>query len=83
MARGLPVLTSDVVPVKRIVTEERCGMSYAFGNVAELSDRLIQLQDPGLRAMMAREGQRAVNEKYNWAADAQRLNDALATVVSR
>lgn len=80
MSLGLPVLTSNVVPVKRIVLEEGCGVCYTSGDVVDLVQAIDMLRSDDVREKMGKSGIEAVQSKYNWSVDARQLDSALRRV---
>jgi glycosyltransferase involved in cell wall biosynthesis len=77
MAAGKPVVASDCAPLKRIVRETRCGLTFKSGSSDDLSEKILQLlENAGARAYGLR-GQRAVLEKYHWEKDCAVLLDAI------
>ena len=82
MSFGLPVLTSNVRPVERIVLEEACGVCYRSGDVSDLVDAIGRLRSAEARHRMGIAGIEAVKLKYNWGLDAGRLDQALDRVVA-
>jgi len=71
MAAGIPVLTTDMVPTRRIVEEVGCGRVIPLGSSAsDVARLLLQLRDiPEIRVEMGARGQRAVVTKYNWESE--------------
>lgn len=80
MFLGLPVLTSNVPPVQRIVLEEACGVCYASGDVADLMRAIDLLRSKESRDRMGLAGIKAVQLKYNWPLDARHLDSVLTGV---
>lgn len=80
MSLGLPVLTSNVRPVQRIVLEEACGLSYEWGNISDLCSRIDLLRSSAQRQAMGEAGRRAVQSKYNWSIDGGVLSRSLRAV---
>jgi glycosyltransferase involved in cell wall biosynthesis len=80
MSLGLPVVTSNVGPVQRIVSEEGCGLAYEWGNIPELCSRIDALRSPSQRKIMGEAGRRAVHSKYNWSNDGRTLASTLRVV---
>jgi glycosyltransferase involved in cell wall biosynthesis len=80
MSLGLPVLTSNVRPVQRIVLEEACGLSYEWGNISDLSLKIDMLRSSAQRHTMGEAGRRAVQSKYNWSIDGGVLSRSLRAV---
>ncbi len=83
MSLGLPVLASNVIPVKRIVLEEGCGVCYTAGDTADLVRAIELLLSSSRRQEMGRAGMRAVQARYNWGIDGQTLDQALSRLVRR
>lgn len=79
MGRGKAVLASDAVPLRRILCDENCGLTFESGNVAGFVAGILQLRDTFYRDFLGKNGRKAVEEKYNWSHDAQAL---LATISS-
>jgi glycosyltransferase involved in cell wall biosynthesis len=77
MGAGLPVLGSDLPPIRRVLLETGGGRLYEPDNPADLArvaaDMLEDL--PGRRAMQAR-GRHAADTVYSWERDAERLREA-------
>ena len=80
MSLGLPVLTSNVGPVQRIVLEEACGVAYQWGNIDDLCAKIDALRPAAQRAQMGAAGRRAVLGKYNWSNDGAVLSRTLRAV---
>lgn len=81
MALGLPVLTTDVPPVQRIVMQEACGVCYRSGDITDLVSKIEELRSDSARARMAEAGVIAVTDRYNWTKDSERLDAALKRVI--
>jgi glycosyltransferase involved in cell wall biosynthesis len=77
MSLGLPVITSNVRPVERIVLEEACGLAYEWGNIDDLCLKIATLQSPAQRQVMSEAGRRAVLSRYNWSHDGAVLSRTL------
>lgn len=79
MARGLAVISSDAIPMKRILEEEKCGVAFKSGSSADLADAVIKLYNSDFD--WGAHGINAVNIKYNWEQDEKRLLKAIECVV--
>src|SRR5690606_30846832 len=79
MGAGLPVIASDVPPMRRIVSETGAGLLVAAGDPEGLGVAIVRLlQGPREeRRRMSECGIRAVRDKYNWEVDSKRLVDAV------
>lgn len=71
MATGIPVIASDAIPLKRIVNDEHCGLTFKSGNAQSLSDSIVKLYKNPMH--FGENGKRSVTENYNWGIDEHRL----------
>jgi len=74
MSAGVPVIASNFPLWKEIVEGNQCGLCVDPldpNAIAEAIDYLIT--HPAEAEQMGRNGQRAVNEKYNWSIEEQKL----------
>jgi len=77
MALARPVLVTDVGPLGRIVREADCGVVVADGDGEGAAEALAGLAgDPERARRLGENGQRAVDARFNWARDAERLRAA-------
>jgi glycosyltransferase involved in cell wall biosynthesis len=66
MAKGVPIVASDVGGIREIVEREQCGKVYERRNVQEAVSLLDQLlSDDAMREAMGRSGRSAIEKKYN------------------
>lgn len=81
MARSLPVVASDAVPMRRIVEECRCGLNFRSRDSEDLSRVMVRIhRDPD---DFGRNGREAVERKYHWEEDEKRLLDAVDRAAGR
>lgn len=74
MAHGLPVIASDLRPMRRIVTGHGTGLMVTPGDAGELASAITRLlDDETTRREMGARGRACVVEHYNWARDEKRL----------
>lgn len=67
MARRLPVIVSNCIPLERIVNNSGCGLVYQTGNSQSLAACLKTIyEDPVAAKKMGYAGYAAVQEKFNW-----------------
>ena len=68
MALGLPVLATDMKPVRRIVEQEKCGVIVPLNSSYEaVADTILELKNsPEKRIEMGKNGRNAVLRRYNW-----------------
>jgi len=71
MACGLPVISSDAIPMKRILDEEKCGITFESGNSKDLANSIVTVYKSSYNFGV--NGINAVKTKYNWEEDAKRL----------
>jgi glycosyltransferase involved in cell wall biosynthesis len=84
MAAGLPIVASDVPPMRRVLEETQAGLLATPGDAAELAARIEQLaRDQRMREEFAKQGQQAVRSTYHWGQDEQRFLNAVARVAAR
>jgi glycosyltransferase involved in cell wall biosynthesis len=82
MAAGLPVVTSDATPLKRIVEACRCGLVFRERDAAGLAQALRALGDAAVRRMAGERGRAAIRTTYSWERDVERLLAVLQGVVA-
>lgn len=80
MLAGLPVLTTEVLPIQRIVKEANCGVVCRDLNPADIAEKLEYLKNPDIRQTLGENGYQAVVERYNWESDKARLNKAMLSI---
>ena len=82
MREGKPVIAPGfAVEVTRIVEEAECGILVDVTDPRAIAGAIQSLlHDPAEAERLGRNGRRAVEEKYNWAADEARLLDAIGTL---
>jgi len=80
MAMGKPVIVSDCEPLKRIIEEEKCGLTFKSGDAKDLADKVIRiLEDHNINVYGVR-GKKAVEEKYNWDNDSKEVLKVINTI---
>lgn len=82
MSLGLPVVSSDVTPVLRVLEETGAGVSFRDRDSSDLVRVLKMLMNPAVRAGMEAAGRHAVRTRYHWEQDSARLHEALQRVVT-
>ncbi|HIJ67058.1 MAG TPA: glycosyltransferase family 4 protein [Planctomycetes bacterium] len=75
MMLGKPVVVSNTRPMMRIVKDAECGLIFKERNAQSLAETIIQLADDNLRRQLGENGQRAVDDRYNWKKTVQALLD--------
>ncbi len=75
MGCGLPVISSDALPIKRILDEEKCGLTFKSGDANALSRAILKIYNTDFD--YGKSGIEAVKRKYNWEEDEKRLIQAI------
>ncbi len=79
MGAGLPVVSSDMRPVQRILDETGAGMTFRDRDASDLAARLRALLGMReARGAMGEAGRRAVARHYHWEEDERRLLSVVA-----
>jgi glycosyltransferase involved in cell wall biosynthesis len=74
MSSGLPIITSDFPLWKEIVEGNNCGICVNPLKPEEIADAIdFILAHPEKAEMMGKNGQEAVEKKYNWAVEEKKL----------
>lgn len=82
MAAGLPVVSSDAVPCRRIVETTGAGIVYPSGNAAALARALEALKDPDQRRRCGSAGREAIRRTLHWERSVEALEQCLVEVTS-
>ena len=75
MNSGYPLLVSSCDPLKRIVTEEKCGLVFEANNPNDFAEKVrFALKSPDLISGFTRNGKKAVQKgRWNWEFDSKEL----------
>ncbi len=79
MGFGLPVVATNANPLKRIINEEHCGITYQSGNIDDLVKSILKIHSSP--SEFGENGKKAVRYKYNWKEDEKRLNNLIGMFV--
>jgi glycosyltransferase involved in cell wall biosynthesis len=71
MAMGKPVLTSDAIPLKRVIQECQCGETFKSNSATDFYKMLLKIKKS--RKPYGVNGKRAVEKKYNWVISSRTL----------
>lgn len=84
MAMGLPVVTTAIAPLDRIVRAGREGLLVAEGDVAGLATAMgALLEEPRRAQTMGRSARERVMAEYSWEKHCRRLEKVLEEVAGR
>ena len=79
MALALPVVASDVPPMRRILEETGAGVLFRSGDPDDLARAIREMaSDPKAAREHGEAGARAVRSQYHWGVDEERLLRAIA-----
>jgi len=79
MALGIPVVASDVPPMRRILEETGAGLLFRSGDPDDLARAIRTMaSDPAAAGEHGEAGARAVRSQYHWGVDEERLLQAIA-----
>ncbi len=74
MGAALPVIATDVAPLRRIIDETGAGVLVPPGDAAALADALVGLAaDPTRRGALGAAGRAAIESTYSWDRDRARM----------
>jgi len=74
MMLGVPVICSDYVSWKKIVEGNECGICVNPNDISAIKAAINTiLADKDLADKMGKNGRKAIEEKYNWSNDAEKL----------
>ena len=75
MSVSLPVIASDAKPMKRILEEKKCGLTFRSGDSSDLAKVCINMYNSNVQ--FGENGRDAIQSEYNWKYDEQRLINIL------
>lgn len=81
MSLGLPVISSDVRPVARVLAETGAGLTFRDRDAADFARVVTHFAADPDRQSMGGRGLEAVRRKYHWERDGEVLRSALGQVV--
>jgi glycosyltransferase involved in cell wall biosynthesis len=74
MAAGVPVLASDCISVKRVISDTNSGMTYIFDSPSDFARVVKKFYfDRDRSGIFAINGKKAIIEKYNWQQSSAEL----------
>ena len=73
MAMGMPIIASEVKPIKRIIDDVGCGVTINPDNPKTFSTCLLKMLDCDYRNQLGIRGIEAIKNKYNWENDIKKL----------
>ena len=84
MAAGIPVIASNFPLWQEIIKNNDCGICVDPLNPKEIANAIHYiLNNPKHAEKMGKNGQRAVEEQYNWTIEVQKLCDVYENLLSR
>jgi len=83
MMMGLPVLSTNLAPVKRIIEKENCGLIMP-DDPLEAAQIILKLKrSPELRDTLGDNGKRAIKERYNWGFESRIVLKTIKKLLNR
>ena len=73
MYAEIPIVSSNCVPLNRIIKETNSGDVFESGNPTDLASLLDDLIENPKKLENFKKGKKWVEEKYNWALDEKSL----------
>jgi len=74
MSAGVPVVASNFELWREVVEDNECGVTVDPTSPQQIAEAIdFLLGNPELRRTMGENGRRAVQEKYNWECEAEKL----------
>jgi len=84
MAAKIPVICSDFPHWKKIIDENKCGLTVDPNNVREISEAMNYIRNNKDEAMkMGEDGRKAVEQKYNWKNEKEKLLSLYKDIYSK
>ena len=81
MMHGIPVLSTNVVPISRILRQEDCGL-VATEEPESICAHLVQLKDSKLRDRLGENGAKAVKRQYNWKNEKEVISRTVNSLIT-
>ena len=83
LSAGVPIIASNFPGWKNIVDSNRCGICIEPSNVEEMAAAMQQLvDDPKAAEQMGHRGRSAVESRYNWGRQEEKLLDLYQTLLT-
>ncbi len=74
MAMKKPIVATDCTPLKRIIEETQSGIVVPSGDYSAMAKAIENIfQNPVLARQMGENGRKAVERKYNWKIESEKL----------
>jgi glycosyltransferase involved in cell wall biosynthesis len=74
MSFAKPLLVSDAIAQKKLITKVNAGKVHVDRNVEDFSDKILEMyNDPELRKQLGQNGERFVKNKFSWEHTSKEL----------
>lgn len=83
MSMQIPIVSADLVPVRRIIEETNSGIIFKKYNTDSLVAALMQLKDKEKRLQLGENGRRFYEQKYNWETDFERFIQTIESYLQK
>lgn len=81
MLAGIPVLSTPVTTIGRIVRAHECGIVCSSELPGDIGKALEELTDPNLRQELGQRGRQAVIDQFNWEQEKKTLRRVVRELV--
>lgn len=78
MGCSIPVISSDAAPMKKILEEEQCGITFRGGDAEDLARAVVEIYKSKFN--YGERGKKAVRKKYNWQEDEKKLLHVICNI---
>lgn len=83
MAAGVPVVSTDIKPVRRIIEAERCGIIIP-NNPKKVAEAILELKASSDMCMrMGENGRKSILKKYNWDMDSKVILNTIEHILCK
>lgn len=79
MGCGIPVISSDAAPMKQLLENEQCGITFRSGDADDMAKAIKTIHDS--RFDYGNNGKNAVRKRYNWHEDEKKLIRVISNCV--
>ena len=83
LSAGVPIIASNFPGWREIVDSNQCGVCVEPGNVEQMADAMQRLvDDRDLSQQMGDRGRAAVESRYNWSGEEEKLLDLYTALIA-
>jgi len=79
-----PIISSNCIPIERIVHETHCGLIYRHDEPDDLADKIVRIYSNRVECRkFAENGKKAITSEYSWVNDQRRLIELYSRLKSK